>query len=195
MASFNGNIDLLKLKDAKLMSMEENGAQRNYVCIPLDFNEISVKENPQTHEQMAVLRVNIWPYNEAYGNAIRQKAIQRGDDPNKKDVPSHEMVMNFTPEFVKFYAKAVAKRVIDADGGKHPEWATQDPTDENTSLFKAVRNRMNFRLCNLYLHKAQPKPQAAYTAPVAQGVSGYVAPKPDEDPFAGAPTNEDDLPF
>ena len=85
--------------------------------------------------------------------------------------------------------------MIEADGGKHPEWTTQDPTDENTSLFKVVRNRMNFRICSLYLHKAQPKPQAAYTVPVAQGVSGYVAPKPDEDPFAGAPTNEDDLPF
>ena len=59
MASFHGNIDLLKLKDAKLMSMEENGAKRNYVCIPLDFNEIAIKENQQTHEQMAVLRVNI----------------------------------------------------------------------------------------------------------------------------------------
>lgn len=195
MASFSGNIDLMKLKGAKLLSMEDNGKPRNYICVPLDINEISVVENNQTHEQMARLRVNIWPYNDAYGNAIRQKALQRGDDPNKVDIPSHEMTVNYSPGFVKAYAKAVAKKVIDADGGKHPEWASQDPTDENTALYKAVRNRMNYRISNLYLRTAQPTQQQGFAAPMAQGVGGYTAPQPNDDPFSSAPVYEDDLPF
>lgn len=44
MASFSGNIDLLSLNGAKvLIGLDEKNAQRPYVCIPLDVNEIRVE--------------------------------------------------------------------------------------------------------------------------------------------------------
>lgn len=44
MASYNGNVDLLSLNGAKvLVGIDEKNAQRPYVCIPLDVNEIRVE--------------------------------------------------------------------------------------------------------------------------------------------------------
>lgn len=44
MASYNGNIDLLALNGAKvLVGIDEKNAQRPYVCIPIDVNEIRVE--------------------------------------------------------------------------------------------------------------------------------------------------------
>lgn len=66
MASFNGNIDLLSLNGAKvLVGIDEKNAQRPYVCIPVDVNEIKVEASKNdANKTMAKMRVIIDPYNE-----------------------------------------------------------------------------------------------------------------------------------
>ena len=202
MASYNGNIDLLALNGAKvLVGIDEKNAQRPYVCIPIDVNEIRVDASKNdASKKQAKLRVNIWPFNEAYKNKIRQSASERGD--TQVSVPTHEMQLSFSTEYVKAVAKAFPKlveQVKEANKERDPEIVNQDPTDENSHLFKAIRQRMNKRLAMLYQPQAtqQPSPYATPNVGVAGAVTGYVAPaEANNDPFAGNTYNEeDDLPF
>ena len=48
--------------------------------------------------------------------------------------------------------------MIEENKGTHPEFAEQDPSDENTSLFKAIRRRMNRRMGMLDQPKTAKKP-------------------------------------
>lgn len=156
MASFSGNIDLLSLNGAKvLIGLDEKNAQRPYVCIPLDVNEIRVEASKNdASKQNAKLRVNIWPYNDAYKNKIRQSAAERGD--SQVSVPTHEMQISFSAEYINAVAKNFLKlveQVKEANKDKDPDIVNQDYNDENSHLFKAIRARMNKRIASLY----QPK--------------------------------------
>ena len=181
MASFNGNIDLLALNGAKvLVGIDENNKQRPYVCIPLDVNEIRVETSKNdASKTQAKLRVNVWPFNEAYKNKIRQSAAERGD--TNISVPTHEMLLSFSVEYVKAVAKAFPKlveQVKEANKERDPEIENQDFNDENTHLFKAIRTRMNKRIASLYQPQTatqqQTYPQQAYGT--AGNATTYVPP-------------------
>lgn len=202
MASFNGNIDLLALNGAKvLVGIDEKNKQRPYVCIPLDVNEIRVETSKNdASKTQAKLRVNVWPFNEAYKNKIRQSAAERGD--TNISVPTHEMLLSFSVEYVKAVAKAFPKlveQVKDANKERDPEIVNQDYNDENTHLFKAIRTRMNKRIASLYQPQStttqQPYPQQAYGAvgnattyvPQADGSQDYTSMPGYNDPNSDLP--------
>ena len=202
MASFNGNIDLLALNGAKvLVGIDEKNKQRPYVCIPLDVNEIRVETSKNdASKTQAKLRVNVWPFNEAYKNKIRQSAAERGD--TNISVPTHEMQLSFSTEYVKAVAKAFPKlveQVKEANKEKDPEIVNQDFNDENSHLFKAIRTRMNKRIASLY----QPQPTQQQTYPQqAYGSAGnataYVPPADGAPDYSSMPGYDDpnsDLPF
>ena len=202
MASYNGNIDLLALNGAKvLVGIDEKNAQRPYVCIPIDVNEIRVDASKNdASKKQAKLRVNIWPFNEAYKNKIRQSASERGD--TQVSVPTHEMQLSFSTEYVKAVAKAFPKlveQVKEANKDKDPDIVKQDFNDENSHLFKAIRTRMNKRIASLY----QPQPTAQPTYPQqAYGSAGnataYVPPADGGNDYSSMPGYDDpnsDLPF
>ena len=203
MASFNGNIDLLALNGAKvLVGIDEKNKQRPYVCIPLDVNEIRVEASKNdASKQNAKLRVNIDPYNEAYKNKIRQSNAERGD--TNKSVPTHEMKMSYSADFVKAMAKAFPKlveQVKEFSKEKDPDIVNQDYNDENTHLFKAIRNRMNKRIASLYQPQfstaQQSYPQQAYGA--AGNATAYVPPADGANDYSSMPGYDDpnsDLPF
>lgn len=201
MASYNGSIDLLALKGARLCSgINAKNPNQNFVCIPVDLNEIRVttSRNDQ-NKHIAGLRVNIWPLSENYKNAARRSAQERGDA--NANIPTHELTLSFTPDFVKAIAKAMpalVQQVKDANKERDPEIVNQDPNDENSHLFKAIRNRMNSRLAMLYQPQAQPQ-QTAYPQTAQQvQAAAYVAPAEGTDPFspdAYTAISEDDLPF
>ena len=203
MASYNGNVDLLSLNGAKvLVGIDEKNKQRPYVCIPIDVNEIRVETSKNdASKTQAKLRVNIWPFNEAYKNKIRQSAAERGD--TQVSVPTHEMQLSFSTEYVKAVAKAFPKlveQVKEANKERDPDIVNQDPTDENTHLFNAIRQRMSKRLAMLYQPQAtqQPSPYATQNVGVAGAATNYVAPaEASNDPFAGNTYGADDdaLPF
>lgn len=201
MASYNGNIDLLSFNGAQVLKgIEQQSPERVYVCIPVDVNEIKLEQHPQKPDRtLAKLRINIWPLNENYKNAARRSALERGN--TNFVVPTHEMQMSFSTEYIKFVVQKFPKlveQVKEANKERDPDIVNQDPTDENTHLFKAIRQRMNKRLAMLYQPQAtqQSSPYATPNVGVAGAVTGYVAPAENTDPLAGY-TDADvgDLPF
>ena len=201
MASFNGNIDLLSLNGAQVFTgIDKNKPQRAYVCIPVDVNEIKVEQAPQDSTRtLAKMRVNIWPLNEQYKAKVRQAALERGD--SNVVVPTHEMQMSYSLDYIKAVAQKFPKlveQVREANKERDPDIVNQDPTDENTHLFKAIRQRMNKRLAMLYQPQStqQPSPYATPNVGVAGAVTGYVSPAENTDPLYGYTDMDDDaLPF
>ena len=112
------------------------------------------------------------------------------------------MKISYTTEFVKYIAKSfpnLVEQVKEQNKERDPSIMTQDVQDENSHLFKALRNRMNKRLAMLYQpqNNAQQTayPQQAYN--VASNATAYVAPANNEttQPQWGANFNEEDFPF
>lgn len=202
MASYNGNIDLLSLNGTQVfVGIDAKNPQRPYVCIPCDLNEIRVEVSKNdANRQMAKLRVNIWPFNEQYKNKVRQSAQERGD--SNVSVPTHEMQLSFSVDYIKALAKNFPKlveQVKEANKEKDPNIVNENFNDENTHLFKAIRARMNKRIALLYQPQStgnsQPYPTQAYSA--VNGANTYVPPTDGSfDPFVpDADMNPDDLPF
>ena len=203
MASYNGSIDLLALNGAQVFTgIDQQNPTRAFVCVPVDLNEIrlTTSRNDAT-KQIAGLRVNIWPLHEEYKNAVRRKAQERGD--NNVNVPTHEMKISYTAEYVKYIAKSFPKlveQVKEQNKERDPSIVTQDVQDENSHLFKALRNRMNKRLAMFYQPQSTPQ-QATYQQPAfaqAGTATAYVPPANTEQtsqPQWGENFNESDLPF
>lgn len=200
MASYNGNIDLLSFNGAQVLKgIEQQSPERVYVCIPVDVNEIKLEQHPQKPDRtLAKLRINIWPLNENYKNAARRSALERGN--TNFVVPTHEMQMSFSTEYIKFVVQKFPKlveQVKEANKERDPDIVNQDPTDENTHLFKAIRQRLNKRLAMLYQPQPtqQPSPYATPNVGIAGAATNYVAPADkSEDPFEGNSFGND-LPF
>ena len=200
MASYNGNIDLLSFNGAQVLKgIEQQSPERVYVCIPVDVNEIKLEQHPQKPDRtLAKLRINIWPLNENYKNAARRSALERGN--TNFVVPTHEMQMSFSTEYIKFVVQKFPKlveQVKDANKERDPDIVNQDPTDENTHLFKAIRQRLNKRLAMLYQPQPtqQPSPYATPNVGIAGAATNYVAPvEKSDDPFEGNSFGND-LPF
>lgn len=201
MASYNGNIDLLSLNGAQVFKgIDKDHPERVYVCIPAGLNEIKVEQSPKDpNRTLAKLRVNIWPLNEQYKAKVRQSAMERGN--SNVTVPTHEMQMSFSADFIKDIVRRFPKlveQVREANKDRDPDIVNQDPTDENSHLFKAIRQRMNKRLAMLYQPQStqQPSPYATPNVGVAGVATGYVAPAESTDPFAGyTDADADDVPF
>ena len=204
MASFSGNVDLLSLNGAKvLVGIDEKNVKRPYVCIPIDVNEIRVEtyQKDNVNRQVAKLRVHIEPFKDSYKNKIRQSNIERGD--TEKSVPTHEMQISFSTEYVKAVAKAFPKlveQVKEYSKEKDPDIVNQDFNDENSHLFKAIRARMNKRIASLYqpqpTAQQQTYPQQAYGA--AGNATAYVPPADGGNDYSSMPGYDDpnsDLPF
>ena len=200
MASYNGNIDLLSFNGAQVLKgIEQQSPERVYVCIPVDVNEIKLEQHPQKPDRtLAKLRINIWPLNENYKNAARRSALERGN--TNFVVPTHEMQMSFSTEYIKFVVQKFPKlveQVKEANKERDPDIVNQDPSDENTHLFKAIRQRLNKRLAMLYQPQPtqQPSPYATPNVGIAGAATNYVAPADkSEDPFEGNSFGND-LPF
>ena len=203
MASYNGNIDLLSLNGAQVFKgIDKNNPERVYVCIPADLNEIKVEQHPQKQDRtLAKMRVNIRPLSENYKNAVRRSEQERGD--TNVTVPTHEMQMSYSLDYIKAVVQKFPKlveQVKEANKERDPDIVNQDPTDENTHLFNAIRQRMSKRLAMLYQPQAtqQPSPYATQNVGVAGAATNYVAPaEASNDPFAGNTYGADDdaLPF
>lgn len=200
MASYSGNIDLLSLSGAQVYKgIDAKNPERAFVCIPIAANEIKVEaaaNNP--NRMLAKMRVNIWPLNEQYKNRVRQSAQERGN--TNVNVPTHEMQLSFSTDHIKTVVKMFPKlveQVKEANKEHDPDIVNQDPTDESSHLFKAIRQRMNKRLAMLYQPQpTQPSPYQQPSYAQAGAATGYVAPAQGAEPnFGGYNPDDDDLPF
>lgn len=202
MASFSLSPDLYVFNGMKVFTnLDEKHPEWPWVCFPQPLNPITFKTaNNDPNRQMAFLSLNMWPLSENYKNAIRRSAMEKGD--SNPRIPTHELCFNFPVEYIKQVAKSFPKlveQVKEQFKETDPDIVNQDPTDENTHLFKAIRNRMNKRIALVYqpqLHQ-QPSPYAQQNYAAASAATGYVAPTEENtEPFAGNTYNEeDDLPF
>lgn len=200
MASYNGNIDLLSLNGAKVFTgIDQKYPNRAYVCVPIDLNDIQIRAaKNDANRQLATLRVNIWPLNEQYKAKIRQSAQERGD--SNVNVPTHEMQMSYSVDYIKGVCKAFPKlveQVKESNKQRSPEIVTQDAQDENTHLFKLIRQRMNKRLAMFYQPQQTQKPSVYPQQNFASAgvASMYVAPADPEHQQWGENFKEEDLPF
>lgn len=199
MASFYGNIDLLKLNGSQIYTgIDQKNPSRAFICIPLDVNEIRVEKSKSSDAQLAKLRVNIWPLGESYKAKVRQSASERGD--SNTPVPTHEIQLSFSSDYVKAVVKKFPKlveQVKDANKERVPDICNQNPEDENSYLFKAIRNRMCKRIAMLY--QPQPKTQTSpYSGTYAQvgTVSSYTASAENQsNEFGNSSFIDEDLPF
>lgn len=202
MASFSLSPDLYVFNGMKVFTnLDEKHPEWPWVCFPQPLNPITFKTaNNDPNRQMAFLSLNMWPLSENYKNAIRRSAMEKGD--SNPRIPTHELCFNFPVEYIKQVAKSfpkIVEQVKEQFKETDPDIVNQDPTDENTHLFKAIRNRMNKRIALVYqpqLHQ-QPSPYAQQNYAAASAATGYVAPTEENtEPFAGNTYNEeDDLPF
>jgi hypothetical protein len=202
MASFSLSPDLYVFNGMKVFTnLDEKHPEWPWVCFPQPLNPITFKTaSNDPNRQMAFLSLNMWPLSENYKNAIRRSAMEKGD--SNPRIPTHELCFNFPVEYIKQVAKSFPKlveQVKEQFKETDPDIVNQDPTDENTHLFKAIRNRMNKRIALVYqpqLHQ-QPSPYAQQNYAAASAATGYVAPTEENtEPFAGNTYNEeDDLPF
>ena len=182
-------------------NLDEKHPEWPWVCFPQPLNPITFKTaSNDPNRQMAFLSLNMWPLSENYKNAIRRSAMEKGD--SNPRIPTHELCFNFPVEYIKQVAKSFPKlveQVKEQFKETDPDIVNQDPTDENTHLFKAIRNRMNKRIALVYQPQLQqqPSPYAQQNYAAASAATGYVAPTEENtDPFAGNTYNEeDDLPF
>lgn len=201
MASYSLSPDLFGMNGTKVFTnLDEKHPDWPWVCFPQPLNPITFKAaKNDPNRQMAFLSLNMWPLSENYKNAIRRSAFEQGD--NNPRVPTHELCLNFPIETIKQFAKVFPKlveQVKEANKERDPEIVNQDPTDENTHLFKALRNRLNKHIALVYQPQLQQQP-SPYTQPTfaaAGAATGYVAPAEGTDPLAGF-TDADvgDLPF
>ena len=203
MASYNGSVDLLSLNGAKVFTgIDQKNPTRAYVCVPVDLNDIKMTfSRNDPNRQIAGLRVNIWPLNENYKNAVRRSSQERGN--NNVNVPTHELQMSFSTDYIKAAIDRFPKlveQVKEQNKDRDADIANQDPKDENTLLFKAIRNRMNKRLAMLYQPQVQVAQQTAYPQQAYQAAgsaTAYVPPAEGQqnDPFNGESYDDSDLPF
>lgn len=210
MASYNGSIDLLALNGAQVFSgIDQKNPKRAFVCIPVDVNEIKIQESRTTGtapsaspegqaKQRASLRISIFPLPENYKNAVRRSAQERGD--MNANVPTHELQRSFSVDYIKLVIKQfprLVEEVKNANVERDPDIVNQDPNDENTHLFKSIRNRMNKRLAVLYQPQVAPaQPAYPQTFASAGTPTAYVAPAEGEQFNSEAYNSPDsDLPF
>lgn len=149
---------------------------------------------------MAFLSLNMWPLSENYKNAIRRSAMENGD--SNPRIPTHELCLNFSVEYIKQAAKTLPKlveQVKEQFKATDPDIVNQDPADEKTHLFKAIRNRLNKRIALVYQPQLQqqPSPYAQPTFAAAGAATGYVAPAESSGVDLGGynPAEDEDLPF
>lgn len=221
MADFNGPINYLGYIGAKVMTnLDEKNPQKPYVCIPLPENDLKYTAANGNYPARVDARLDVQELGDAYAQAvIRSDEQARLTDPTKKvrtreEIEYFRVTPNFRKEFVLSIIKAritngkiddlkqkAAEAYYRKDEAKRADLLTQDPTDDKSRLFWAIKAYMQdaMRLGKFYRTQY---PQLQQTAPVPQygaatGATAYVAPAQEEDPFS-APWEsqaDSDLPF
>lgn len=221
MADFNGPVNLLGYIGAKVLTnLDEKNPQIPYVCIPLPQNDLKYVAPNGNYPARVDARFDVQELGDAYAQAvIRSDEQARLTDPTKK-VRTREEIEHFriTPNFRKEYVlalinqrkangkiddlkKKAAEDYYRRDEAKRADLLTQDPADDKSRLFWAIKTfiQNSMRLGKLFRTQY---PQLQQTAPVPQygaatGATAYVAPAQEETPFS-APWEsqaDSDLPF
>lgn len=196
MANFNELIDLLALAGAQVLNLTMKGGDRptTCICIPVGPNGITVQPSRADQSRnTAYVRLSMREISRPYIEKIVLDKQRRGDAVDMTKIESHFVQLSQPQEVFDLYKQAVANAVL----AEHPEWQGQslDP-EQKTSLFFAVRDRINKRVGKAYPQFARAEAPAA-PAPAPFAAPAAVAPlQPGStvNPVTGEVIT-DDLPF
>lgn len=191
MSSFYGTIDLAACKGAKLCSgINEENPKQNFVCIPIDWNEIQVREDSNTPSgYRANMKINMWAATDRFRQACIDNRLKRGESVDGYNPPSHTIEVGLTQAFLEKAKASAKKRIL----SEHSEWSTPEQQDEqqNHELRNMIYNAVRLSLGSMYASIPKNAPSFKGTAQAAGAVSGYQQPA-DGGPFDDP---ECDLPF
>ena len=189
--NYRQSINLMQLRDAKLLQVEINGRKVNAVVIPVQDNHISVTVDPQTRQPNAAYLNLIAdePGNAYYDKILRENA--------KANLPSHMLYNNPMPDARKRLDTLMEQKLRnDAN-----YMATNPPTEE-------IAKRAHYDVRRtLYVGRAyslgQPNefrgsaPQAEVSAyqPTGEESGTQQQAQPLPEPPKQNPSLGDDLPF
>ena len=117
--NYRQSINLMQLRDAKLLQVEINGRKVNAVVIPVQENHISVTVDQQTRQPNAAYLNLIAdePGNAYYDKILRENA--------KATLPSHMLYNNPMPEARKRLDALMEQKLRNT-----PEYMATNPTNE-----------------------------------------------------------------
>lgn len=174
--NYKGSLDLLKMRGARLVSIEIDGRPCNVVAVPVGYNDISVVAGQDGEPRSAYLNFRMWTVPEAFKKACRD----RNAEVDGYEPPSHQMKVSYREEFQE-RAIASAEKRLRAD----KDYMKSKPSDEE--IAKAARYAVLDAAGIGTITPLQPQPRAEYNAPAPTAQS------------AGYQSNEvdpaDDLPF
>lgn len=190
MANFSGSIDLMKLQGARyLAGIDSENMGRQYICIPVVWNDIKVQGNEETGYR-AMMRLYNSQTSENYQKVCVEKRQQRGDDMTNYAPPSHTCNLRYSKEFLEKLRKKAKANLLAA----HPEWNTPKLQDEtrNKDLRNAILNMTSLNLGSFYVQRYHTTNDDM--PPMAQRAAAATTPA--TPPAEGDGNNpEDDLPF
>ncbi len=178
--SNKSSIDLLALVGAELISVEKNGRKVNCVCVPVDYNCISVTANKDTGmPNHAYLNMREWEVSAKF----REACMKNHEGEDGYVAPSHQISVSYTEDFEKA-ARASAEKRLRGDEQFMARGLSDDEIKKEAAY--AVSNKARIG----YVTPMRRQEPSAYsgTAPQAQGVSTYVPPTGEVNPG-------NDLPF
>lgn len=195
MADFNGKVNLLALKGAKVFSgLDPAHPQMNWVCIPVPYNEIELSADGK----YANVGIRMVETNDKFRQACIQRRQMAGDPMDNYTPPSHQVEVSFSKEFREKAMEAARKRIV----SEHDDWMSnpdmQDP-EFNKELRNAIYDAVRLRLGSMYARFRQQQTMQT-AAPAAAGQPSAWTP-PAVDPITGMPVqpgynpDNDDLPF
>lgn len=183
MRNFKGNINLMQLVGAKVVSMEVNGKSMNCVCIPAAWNDIYLSADKATNEPNgAYLNIRAW------GTGVKYRQVCEANNADKEGyiAPSHQISTSYSEQFQKDAVAAAENRLR-----KNEELMAKNLPEEEIKKKALYTVSNKSRIGTLTpLEPQQPEAYTGKAAP-AQGISEWIPPMEDSEDSQ----SKDDLPF
>ncbi len=183
MGNFKGNINLMQLVGAQIVSMEVNGKSMNCVCIPVAWNDIYLTADRTANQPNgAYLNLRAW----ATGIKYRQTCEVNNADREGYVAPSHQLSVSYSENFQKAANTAAETRLRN-----DKEFMAKNLPEEEIKkqALYAVSNKSRIGTLTP-LERHQPEVYTGQANP-AQGVGEWTPPVTDEENTQPS----DDLPF
>lgn len=183
MGNLKGNINLMQLVGAQVVSMEVSGKSMNCICIPVAWNDIYLTADRTANQPNgAYLNIRAW------GTSAKFRQVCEANNTDREEyvAPSHQVSVSYSENFQKAAVAAAETRLRN-----NKEFMEKNLPDEEIKkqAHYAVSNKSRIGTLTP-LERQQPETYAGQAKP-AQGVSEWIPSMTDGDNTQPS----DDLPF
>lgn len=162
MASFGGDLDLLSMIGAQLISVKnEQGKDVQGVFVPISYNQMRVFQDKQGKAH-ATFRFNMWPASNGIVEYWKRQRLTSNEAITAYNIPTHRLELSLTDEYKK---KLLNRAKVVALEQHKEDWTTPEQQDEkqNRDLRNLIYSFMPSDLCSsVWMH--QPKNQPGGSA-------------------------------